>query len=89
MEQLPCQDKTELFYPEDTSVAWKSTQKAKALCASCPKVMWCLELALKDKEQYGIWGGATVKERLAIKKDPRQKAIHIKKLMEEHLNVDN
>lgn len=73
---LPCTDKTELFYPEFGEVAQK-TREAKELCATCPKVLACLNTALQDNQQYGIWGGATVQERKKMRKHPQLKVDHL------------
>ena len=40
-----------------------ATQKAKAVCSSCPVRMKCLEHANTNGETFGIWGGLTPKER--------------------------
>lgn len=39
---------------------------AKATCASCPVRIQCLNLALANDEQFGIWGGLAVEDREAI-----------------------
>ena len=39
---------------------------AKAVCASCPVVAACRAQALAVQEPYGIWGGLTEDDRLAI-----------------------
>jgi len=77
----PCNEKTEMFFPEDGDIMLK-TRQAKALCATCPMVVACLEVALKEKQQFGIWGGATANERYAIKRRPRLKEVHLKNLLE-------
>jgi WhiB family transcriptional regulator, redox-sensing transcriptional regulator len=40
-------------------------RKAKALCASCPVRMDCLNYALSRPEKYGSWGGLNEDERAA------------------------
>lgn len=41
--------------------------RAKLICASCPVRPQCLEEAMADVEgTYGIWGGLTREERLAL-----------------------
>lgn len=40
---------------------------AKKFCEECPVRQQCLEYALKVNEQYGVWGGLSVKERLALR----------------------
>ena len=46
-----------------------SSQAAKQTCATCPSLIPCLDLALDDPTIYGIWGGTTVPERKAIRRD--------------------
>jgi hypothetical protein len=40
---------------------------AKAICAGCPIRIGCLEFALEVKEEHGIWGGLTPKERRGMR----------------------
>lgn len=42
-------------------LAWEA--KAKALCATCPVRLECLEYADDNDEREGIWGGLTPTER--------------------------
>ena len=39
---------------------------AKAICASCPVIQQCRSHALAVQEPYGIWGGLSEDDRLAI-----------------------
>jgi WhiB family redox-sensing transcriptional regulator len=39
---------------------------AKAICATCPVLIQCREHALAVQEPYGIWGGLSEEDRLAI-----------------------
>ena len=39
---------------------------AKAVCASCPVIAACRAHALAVQEPYGIWGGLSEDDRLAI-----------------------
>jgi WhiB family redox-sensing transcriptional regulator len=39
---------------------------AKAVCASCPVIQHCRAHALAVQEPYGIWGGLSEDDRLAI-----------------------
>lgn len=36
---------------------------AKAICRGCPIRLACLDAAMANKEEHGIWGGRTVAER--------------------------
>jgi WhiB family transcriptional regulator, redox-sensing transcriptional regulator len=39
---------------------------AKAICATCPVIEACRKHALAVQEPYGIWGGLSEDDRLAI-----------------------
>jgi WhiB family redox-sensing transcriptional regulator len=39
---------------------------AKAICAQCPSIAACREHALTVREAYGVWGGLSEDERLAL-----------------------
>lgn len=51
----------------DPAVFFPSTEEetdlALDICRSCPVRAECLEYALASKERFGIWGGATERER--------------------------
>jgi WhiB family redox-sensing transcriptional regulator len=40
--------------------------RAKAICASCPVASKCLQFALDDDIEFGIFGGYTPSERKAL-----------------------
>lgn len=50
---------TNLFFSELKS----KIEKAKTICNSCPVKSECLEFALNDGIEFGIFGGATPQER--------------------------
>lgn len=37
--------------------------KARSVCNSCPVQMDCLEYAISNREEFGIWGGSTAGQR--------------------------
>lgn len=37
--------------------------EAKAICAGCPVRKECLDYALENEMEYGIWGGTSPTER--------------------------
>lgn len=43
----------DLFFSEDIS----EISAAKRVCAECPVIAPCLEAALDNEEQWGVWGG--------------------------------
>lgn len=69
MSQAACRGTPDpgLFFPAATgSTAAEEAEKAKAICARCPVQIACLAYALATRQQYGVWGGATEKERRLI-----------------------
>jgi len=60
----------EMFYPEVGSAY--SSITAKKICGSCDVRQQCLEFALERREQYGVWGGTSLNDRLRLlrKQDP-------------------
>ena len=62
----------ELFFPvgkiETNDAAYRQTQLAKAVCERCNVSEICLQYALENNEEFGIWGGATEEERRALKR---------------------
>lgn len=61
------------FYPSKTQVVNENAvAKAKAFCAACPVRPDCLEHAVINNEDWGIWGGTTLDERRAIKRARRR-----------------
>jgi WhiB family transcriptional regulator, redox-sensing transcriptional regulator len=63
----PCQETDpEAFYSEKGD--WGSIRQAKKLCESCPVIKECGEYAIAAMEPYGVWGGLTPKERVAVRR---------------------
>ncbi|MCC0094967.1 MULTISPECIES: WhiB family transcriptional regulator [Streptomyces] len=51
------------FFPEPGS----SLREAKRLCGACEGRTACLEYALANDERFGVWGGLSESERLALR----------------------
>jgi WhiB family redox-sensing transcriptional regulator len=47
----------------------KSIQAAKQLCNTCLVKVDCLDYALENEEQFGIWGGLTHRERKRLQRN--------------------
>lgn len=60
---------SELFYAE----GGQAIARAKALCANCEVRERCLEWAVM-REEFGVWGGTTARERAAIR---RQRGVRL------------
>ena len=43
-------------------------RRAKAVCATCPVRVDCLQHAVASDERYGIWGGLTDDERRRLRR---------------------
>jgi WhiB family redox-sensing transcriptional regulator len=67
----------ELFFPESGNIQPQISQ-AKLICGLCPIVEDCLDEALTNREEFGIWGGATIEERKSIRRDPGMREIHLR-----------
>jgi WhiB family redox-sensing transcriptional regulator len=54
----------DLFFPEkgERSV-W-----AKKLCAACPVSVPCLEMAMVEEIEFGVWGGLTANQRTQLRR---------------------
>ena len=62
---------TEIFFLEHGDRAQakrKKEQKAISICRACPVINECREHALRVPELYGVWGGMTADQRLALLK---------------------
>ncbi|MFI1934633.1 WhiB family transcriptional regulator [Streptomyces sp. NPDC020330] len=64
----------DLFFPiGSTGPALVQTKEAKAVCRTCPVQAACLEWALENKQDSGIWGGLSEDERRALKRRSRRR----------------
>lgn len=56
-----------VFYPPRFDGA--PVNRALAFCAACPVVAECLDLALRTADEWGVYGGKTPAERMAIRRE--------------------
>lgn len=65
-----CRDEDpELFFPDGTTgPASDQTRRAKAVCQSCRVSNQCLQWALDNNQDAGIWGGLSEEERRNIRR---------------------
>lgn len=54
----------EIFFPERGG----SSKAARAVCGHCDVRMECLRYALRNREQFGIWGGTSERERRKLRR---------------------
>lgn len=70
-EQAACAGMdTEEFFPLGSSgPARAQTNQAKQVCAECPVAQQCLEFALSNAIDYGVFGGMSADERRRLGRD--------------------
>ena len=56
-----------VFFPSDGV----GVEIAKEICASCPVKEPCLEYAIENRVDHGVWGGASERQRRRIIKARR------------------
>lgn len=58
----------ETFFPRDGV----GVIAAQRICAECPVARECLEYALANHVDHGVWGGASERERRRIARERRR-----------------
>jgi WhiB family transcriptional regulator, redox-sensing transcriptional regulator len=59
----------ELFFPVgNTGPAAEQIEQAKAVCRECKVSASCLEYAIKENQDSGVWGGLSEDERKSLKR---------------------
>ncbi|MFB8028316.1 WhiB family transcriptional regulator [Streptomyces sp. NPDC056465] len=73
--QAACREEDpDLFFPiGSTGPALVQAEEAKAVCGTCPVREQCLEWAMENGQDAGVWGGMDENERRALK---RRRARH-------------
>ncbi|MFN8021831.1 MAG: WhiB family transcriptional regulator [Acidimicrobiales bacterium] len=56
-----------VFFPSDGV----GVDRARKICSDCPVAEQCLEYALEQRIEHGVWGGASERERRRILKRRR------------------
>jgi WhiB family redox-sensing transcriptional regulator len=56
-----------LFFPSDGV----GVQVAQRICAECPEKVACLEYALANRVDHGVWGGTSERERRRVLRQRR------------------
>ena len=59
----------ELFFPVgNTGPALEQIEQAKSICRKCDVSAQCLEYAIKENQDTGVWGGLSEDERRSLKR---------------------
>lgn len=61
---------TDVFFPP----RHMSATTAKAICATCPVKPECLDYAIGERIEFGIWGGTSQNERRVLIRERRRLA---------------
>jgi WhiB family redox-sensing transcriptional regulator len=68
---------TDLFFPVgESGSALVQAEQAKLICRRCPVRDDCLQFALTNREDFGVWGGLSEAERRALKRRTRTSGGH-------------
>lgn len=59
-----------MFFPSDGV----GVDRARKICAECPVKSTCLEYALEQRIEHGVWGGCSERERRRILKRRRNES---------------
>lgn len=79
---VPCTNAPDLYFPErngrgtfDQKGDLALANMAKDACWDCPLIMMCREVALVNREEYGIWGGTNWHERKQILRERGKRSV--------------
>jgi WhiB family redox-sensing transcriptional regulator len=65
LDEASCRgEDPELFYAESGA----AITRAKSFCSTCDVRGSCLEWAI-NREEFGVWGGTTARERAAMRRE--------------------
>ncbi len=63
MSQAVCRNEPPAFFFPSDGVG---VEAARRICATCPVKSPCLEYALRNRIDHGVWGGTSERERRRI-----------------------
>lgn len=58
----------DLWFEEGSPDRNSHLQRAIDICHECPVEQFCLEYAIRNRIDYGVWGGKTPRERRRIRR---------------------
>ncbi len=67
---------TSWWYPDNNGLNALTTQLARSICAGCPVREPC-EAAAANRDEPGIWGGLSIKERRRRAREGNQRIRHL------------
>ena len=73
MSEGKCRDlPPETFFPSDGV----GVEIARRICADCPVKAPCLEYAMENHIDHGVWGGTSERERRRLARQRRLVSLH-------------
>ncbi|MFB6696343.1 WhiB family transcriptional regulator [Streptomyces rubiginosohelvolus] len=64
----------EMWFPKGTdAVSMANEAEAKRVCAGCPALMACREWAIESREDSGVWGGLSERDRYNLRRRGRSR----------------
>lgn len=78
-DQAACRtEDPELFFPKGDSGPWlPAIEEAKNVCRRCPSAGACLQFALTEGIDSGIFGGLTEQERRSVRRTAKRRQIPV------------
>jgi WhiB family redox-sensing transcriptional regulator len=67
MSEGACRGKSDLMHPSEAF----GVKIAKQVCAECPVRSECLQYALEENIDHGVWGGASERQRRKMRREIR------------------
>ena len=64
----------ETFFPSDGV----GVEVAKRVCVDCPVMESCLEYALRNRIEHGVWGGCSERQRRRILKARKEQGLAVR-----------
>lgn len=64
----------ETFFPSDGV----GVEVAKRVCVDCPVTESCLEYALRNRIEHGVWGGCSERQRRRILKARKEQGLAVR-----------
>ena len=66
VRKAACREKdTSMFFPGRGDS--QSMNAARKVCADCPVIDDCLAYAIRTDQEFGVWGGKSIREREAMR----------------------
>ncbi|WP_278191912.1 WhiB family transcriptional regulator [Streptomyces sp. TRM75563] len=66
----------EMWFPKGTdAVSMANEREAKRTCAGCPALAACREWAIETRQDHGVWGGLSERERHNLRRRAQSRAV--------------